>query len=155
MASYVASSHDLPHPVASCLGMTHAILFYFRCVLHHRCNPVSLCWWLAVFHGRVQNPAPRSLAEHILEMENMNRRVMQNKTCETVAWATWEGMAIMGSTDGSVQDPIATYSFVISISRTDVKLCVKGGGFLPPPRLLSIRIRIQTNVPKRRRSLLD
>jgi hypothetical protein len=35
--------------------------------------------------------------------------------------------------DGSVQDPIATYSFVISISRTDVKPNVKGGGgFLPP-----------------------
>jgi hypothetical protein len=61
-----------------------------------------------------------------------------------------EGKAIMG-TEGSAQDPVATYSFVISISRTDVKTNVKGGGFLP--RLLSIWIRIR-NVPKRRRSLL-
>jgi hypothetical protein len=35
-------------------------------------------------------------------------------------------------TDGSVQDAIATDSFVISISRTDVKPNVIGGGFLPP-----------------------
>jgi hypothetical protein len=35
-------------------------------------------------------------------------------------------------TDGSVQDPIATHSFVISISQPDVEPCVLGGGFLPP-----------------------
>jgi hypothetical protein len=35
-------------------------------------------------------------------------------------------------TDGSVWDPTATYSFVISISRTDVQTNVRGGGFLPP-----------------------
>jgi hypothetical protein len=35
-------------------------------------------------------------------------------------------------TDRSVRDPIATYLFVISISRTDVKTNVRGGGFLPP-----------------------
>ena len=35
-------------------------------------------------------------------------------------------------TDGLVRDPTATYSFVISISRTDVKTNVKGGGYLPP-----------------------
>jgi hypothetical protein len=32
----------------------------------------------------------------------------------------------------AVQDRIATYSFAISISQTDVRPCVKGGGFLPP-----------------------
>jgi hypothetical protein len=50
----------------------------------------------------------------------MNRGVGQNELSETIAWAILEGKAIMG-TDGSVQDPVATYSFVISISRTDVK----------------------------------
>jgi hypothetical protein len=51
----------------------------------------------------------------------------------SIVRAIWEGKAIMGSTaDGSVQDPVATsYSFVISISRTDVKPNVRGGGFLP------------------------
>jgi hypothetical protein len=38
--------------------------------------------------------------------------------------ACLEGKAIMG-TDGSVKDPTATYSFVISISRTDVKTNIK------------------------------
>jgi hypothetical protein len=61
----------------------------------------------------------------------MNRGVQLNKSSETIARAIWEGKAIM-DTDGSVQDPVATYSFVISISRTDVKTSVKGGGFLPP-----------------------
>jgi hypothetical protein len=60
----------------------------------------------------------------------MNRGVRQNELSETIAGAIWEGKAIMG-TDGSVQDPVVTYSFVISISRTDVKTSVKGGGFLP------------------------
>jgi hypothetical protein len=71
-------------------------------------------------------------SEHILEMKNMNRGVQQNELSEetTLARAIWEGMAIMG-TDGSVQDPVAIYSFVISISRTDVKTNVKGSGFLP------------------------
>jgi hypothetical protein len=35
-------------------------------------------------------------------------------------------------TDGSVQDPVATYLCVISISQTEVKPYVKGSGFLPP-----------------------
>jgi hypothetical protein len=61
----------------------------------------------------------------------MNRGVLQNELPETIARAIWEGKAIMG-TDGSVRDPDATYSFVISISQTDVKTSVKGGGFLPP-----------------------
>jgi hypothetical protein len=65
-------------------------------------------------------------------MKNTNRGVQQNELPETIARAIWEGKAIMG-TDGSVQDPVATYSFVISISRTYVKTSVKGGGgFLPP-----------------------
>ena len=61
----------------------------------------------------------------------MNRNVLHNVQREEVANAIWEGKAIMG-TDGSVRDPTATYSFVISISRTDVKTNVKGGGYLPP-----------------------
>jgi hypothetical protein len=71
---------------------------------------------------------------HVSEMKNMNNRnVEQNEQSETIARAIWEGKAIMGGTDGSVQDPTATYSFVIStISRTDVKTNVRGGGFLPP-----------------------
>jgi hypothetical protein len=62
----------------------------------------------------------------------MNRGVRQDELSETIARAIWEGNAIMG-TDGPMQDPIATYSFVISmISRKDVKPNVKGSGFLPP-----------------------
>jgi hypothetical protein len=76
---------------------------------------------------------PRAtIPEHVLEMKNMNHRVMQNEMCKTIARAIWEGKAILMGTDGSVQDPIATYSFVISISQPDIKPCVKGGGFLPP-----------------------
>jgi hypothetical protein len=36
-------------------------------------------------------------------------------------------------TDGSVKGSSATYSFVISLSQTDVNTNVKGGGFLPTP----------------------
>jgi hypothetical protein len=55
----------------------------------------------------------------------MNRGMRQNKSSETIARAIWEGKAIMG-TDGSAHNPVAaTYSFVISISRTDVKTSVK------------------------------
>jgi hypothetical protein len=68
---------------------------------------------------------------HVSEMKIMNRNVEHNVELEEVANAIWEGKAIMG-TDGSVRDPTATYSFVISISRTDVKTNVRGGGFLPP-----------------------
>jgi hypothetical protein len=47
---------------------------------------------------------PRAtIPEHVLEMKNMNRRVMQNETCETIARAIWEGKAIMG-TDGCDDD---------------------------------------------------
>jgi hypothetical protein len=34
-------------------------------------------------------------------------------------------------TDGSVHAPVATYSFVVSISQVDIQPNVKGGGFLP------------------------
>ena len=34
--------------------------------------------------------------------------------------------------DGSVKKSKATYSFVISMSKTNVNINVKGGGFLPP-----------------------
>jgi hypothetical protein len=63
----------------------------------------------------------------------MNRGVLQNELPETIARAITLGgrKAIMG-TEGSVQDPDTTYSFVISISQADVKTSVKGGGFLPP-----------------------
>jgi hypothetical protein len=57
---------------------------------------------------------------HVSEMKNMNQNLVQDEATETIARAIWEGKAIMG-TDGSVRDPTATYSFVISISRDDVK----------------------------------
>ena len=75
---------------------------------------------------------PRAIRPaHVSEMKIMNRNVEHNVKLEEIANAIWEGKAIMG-TDGSVRDPTATYSFVISISRTDVKTNVKGGGYLPP-----------------------
>jgi hypothetical protein len=65
-------------------------------------------------------------------MQYMNRDVLYyNTPRELIAKAIWEGTAIMG-TDGSVRDPIATYSFVISLSQEAVAVSVKGGGFLPP-----------------------
>jgi hypothetical protein len=60
----------------------------------------------------------------------MNRGVLTNVPKESIAKAIWEGQAIMG-TDGSVRDPLATYSFVISLSQIEVATCAKGGGFLP------------------------
>jgi hypothetical protein len=76
---------------------------------------------------------PRAIRPaHVSETKIMNRNVEYNVQLEEVANAIWEGKAIMG-TGGSVRDPTpATYSFVISISRTDVKTNVRGGGFLPP-----------------------
>jgi hypothetical protein len=68
---------------------------------------------------------------HVNEMKIMNRNVVHNVKLEEVAKAIWEGKAIMG-TDGSVRDPTATYSFVISISQNVVKTNVKGGGYLLP-----------------------
>jgi hypothetical protein len=64
-------------------------------------------------------------------MRNMNRGVHQNMLSKNIAKAIWQGQAIMG-TDGSVWGSIATYSFVISISNTNITPNVKGGGFLPP-----------------------
>jgi hypothetical protein len=75
---------------------------------------------------------PRAIVPaNVSEMKIMNRKVVQNVKLAEIAEAIWEGKAIMG-TDGSVRDPTATYSFVISISRTDVQTNVRGGGFLPP-----------------------
>jgi hypothetical protein len=74
-----------------------------------------------------------TIPEHVREMKTMNQGVDQIEQSETsIARAIWEGKAILMGTDGSVQDPIASYSFVISISQTDVKTNVRGGGFLPP-----------------------
>ena len=64
-------------------------------------------------------------------MRYMNRGVLYNTPRALIAKAIWEGTAIMG-TDGSVRDPIATYSYVISLSQEAVSVSVKGGGFLPP-----------------------
>jgi hypothetical protein len=51
---------------------------------------------------------------------------MRNDTNENIARSIWDGKASMG-TDGSK----ATYSFVLSMSNTNVNTNVKGG-FLPP-----------------------
>lgn len=77
---------------------------------------------------RHRTPTPK----HKLELRMMNRGVMRNTTKALIAKAIWEGRAIMG-TDGSVKGSSATYSFVISMSQTDVNTNVKGGGFLPAP----------------------
>jgi hypothetical protein len=61
----------------------------------------------------------------------MNRGVMIKGNRARIAVAIWEGKAIMG-TDGSVKDNAARYSFVLSMSKTNVTECVKGGGLLPP-----------------------
>jgi hypothetical protein len=64
------------------------------------------------------------------QMRRMNRGVLTNVPKESITKAIWEGQAIMG-TDGSVRNPLATYSFVISLSQIEVATCAKGGGFLP------------------------
>jgi hypothetical protein len=63
-------------------------------------------------------------------MRLMNRGVLTNVLKESIAKAIWEGTAIMG-TNGSVHNPTATYSFVISLSQTEVTTCAKGSGFVP------------------------
>jgi hypothetical protein len=68
---------------------------------------------------------------HVRALQTMNRGVMRNDTYENIARSIWEGKAIMG-TDGLVKKSKATYSFVISMSKTNVNINVKGGGFLPP-----------------------
>jgi hypothetical protein len=99
------------------------------------CVPISGQFHGGIFHASDYTVIikPRAtIPEHVIELRNnMNRGVRQNEFSETIARAIWERKAIMG-TDGSVRDPVATYSFVISISRTDVKTSVKGGRFLPP-----------------------
>jgi hypothetical protein len=61
----------------------------------------------------------------------MTRGMMIRGNRDTIAQVIWEGKALMG-TDGSVKDSKATYSFVISLSKTNVSDSVKGGGLLPP-----------------------
>jgi hypothetical protein len=63
-------------------------------------------------------------------MRRMNRGVLTNVLRESIAKAIWEGTVIMG-TNGYVRDQLGTYSFVISLSQTNVSTCAKGGGFLP------------------------
>jgi hypothetical protein len=67
---------------------------------------------------------------HVRALRTMNRGVMRNDMYENIARSIWEGKAIMG-TDGSVKKSRASYSFVISMSKTNVTINVKGGGFLP------------------------
>jgi hypothetical protein len=66
---------------------------------------------------RQMQKARATIPEHVREMKNMNQGVEQNEQSETICLdrAIWEGKAIMGT----VRDPIATYSFVISISRAN------------------------------------
>jgi hypothetical protein len=64
-------------------------------------------------------------------MQFMKRGVLYNTPQALTAKAIREGTAIMG-TDGSVWDPIATYSFVTSLLQEAVALSVKGNRFLPP-----------------------
>jgi hypothetical protein len=118
----------------------HRLQYRFVQVLHHStfprgCVPISGQLQCAIFHAdgyAKMTPMPRAIIPvHVSEMKNMNRNVKRNEKPETIARAIWEGKAIMG-TDGSVRDPTANYSFVISISRTDVKTNVRGGGFIPP-----------------------
>jgi hypothetical protein len=73
---------------------------------------------------------PKSFPPISKQMRRMNRGVLTNVPKESIPKAIWEGQAIMG-TDGSMRDPFATYSFVISLSQIEVVTCAKGGGFLP------------------------
>ena len=61
----------------------------------------------------------------------MNRGVKTTLPMDVIAQAIWKGHAILG-TDGSVKGDIATYSWVLSITSTNVTTDVQGGGFLPP-----------------------
>jgi hypothetical protein len=100
------------------------------------CVPISGHFQAGIFHTTVYAKKVRSRAtipDHIIvELQNMNRSVQQDERSETIARAIWEGTKGIMGTDGSVQDPVATYSFVIPISQTDVKPNARGGGFFPP-----------------------
>jgi hypothetical protein len=73
---------------------------------------------------------PKSFPTINKQMRRMNRGMLTNVLMESIAKAIWEGTAIIGI-NGSVCDPIATYSFVISLSQIEVITCAKGGEFLP------------------------
>jgi hypothetical protein len=60
----------------------------------------------------------------------MNQGMLTNVPRDSIAKAIWEGTAIMG-TNGLVGNPLVTYSFVLSLSQSDVSTFVKGSGFLP------------------------
>jgi hypothetical protein len=64
-------------------------------------------------------------------MQLMNRGVHTTLPMNVIAQAIWDGQAILG-TDGSVTDDIATYSWVLSLTSSNVTGDVKGGRFLPP-----------------------
>jgi hypothetical protein len=66
---------------------------------------------------------------HAKQMRQINHGVLiHTPWASRITNAIWERMAIMG-TDGSVQDPIATYSFAILLLQAIVEVSVKGGGF--------------------------
>jgi hypothetical protein len=60
----------------------------------------------------------------------MNRGVLTNVPKESIVKAMWEGTAKM-RINGSARNPIATYSFVMSLSQIKVIMCGNDGGFLP------------------------
>jgi hypothetical protein len=72
-----------------------------------------------------------TIPEQIIEMRLMNRGTHTTIPMNVIAQAIWNGHDILG-TDGSVTDDIATYSWVLSLTTTNVTADVKGGGFLPP-----------------------
>jgi hypothetical protein len=72
-----------------------------------------------------------AIPEQLSEMRLMNRGVRTTLPMNVIAQAIWDGQAIMG-TDGSVKAEIATYSWVLSLTSTNVTTDVQGGGFLPP-----------------------
>ena len=98
------------------------------------CVPISGTFQSGFFtsngYARMERPTVTPTT-HDSETRNMNRGVYLNAPRAAIAKAIWEGTAIMG-TDGSIRDPIATYSFIISLSQTAISPNVKGGGFLPP-----------------------
>ena len=75
-------------------------------------------------------PSPTTTSPYPVEMRLMNRGVLRASPKHTIAQSLWNGQAILG-TDGSVNDNIATYSWVLSTTNEIIGPDVKGGGFLP------------------------
>jgi hypothetical protein len=61
----------------------------------------------------------------------MNHSIRTTLPMNVISQAIWDGQAIMGM-DGSVKAKIATYSWVLSLTSTNVTTDVKGSRFLPP-----------------------